>query len=271
MLTETPHLEPFLKWAGGKRWLTKSRQELFPKSFENYFEPFLGGGAVFFHLNPKKSYLSDKNHQLINVYQQLQTNWERIEEKLKEHHSNHSKEYYYGQREKLPSCPIEQAALFLYLNRTCWNGLFRVNLKGKFNVPIGTKSLVFNPKENLQAISSRLNKATISACDFEESLSLAKSGDLIFADPPYTVKHNHNGFVKYNESIFSWDDQERLANTLRIASNRGVMIVSTNANHSSVRSLYKEHFNVNEVDRSSVLAGKSSARGKTSEILITNF
>lgn len=263
-------IEPFLKWAGGKRWLIKARPEIFPESINDYYEPFLGGGAVFFHIAPKNSILSDKNPALINLYNQIKNNSHLIRSHLENHQLLHCREYYYTIRSAVFSCPTEQAAQFLYLNRTCFNGLFRVNLKGEFNVPIGTKNSVIFPEENFETISKTLQNSSIITADFEDTIDNSKSGDLVFADPPYTVKHNNNGFVKYNESIFSWEDQERLAHALHRAMRRGVKVISTNANHPSVRTLYEDHFTILTLDRASVLAGKKSARGGTTEILILN-
>lgn len=268
--TNTNKLTPFLKWAGGKRWLVRAQPDLFNIEYNNYYEPFLGGGAVFFHLEPSKAVLSDKNEHLINLYNQIKSAPTDLHNELKKHQALHSKEYYYLVRSTHLDCPIKRAAQFLYLNRTCWNGLFRVNLKGEFNVPIGTKNTVIIQNESFEEISKRLKNAKIITSDFESTIDRAESGDLLFVDPPYTVKHNNNGFVKYNESIFSWDDQERLAASLIRADARGAKIISTNADHKSVRSLYETKLHVHTVSRASVLAGKSSARTNTTEILITN-
>lgn len=261
---------PFLKWAGGKRWLVRTQPDLFDIEYNDYYEPFLGGGAVFFHLDPSKAILSDKNEHLINLYNQIKLAPKELHEELQRHQDLHSKEYYYFVRSSRLDCPTKRAAQFLYLNRTCWNGLFRVNRKGEFNVPIGTKNNVIIPDENFEEISKRLKNAQIIASDFEATIDRAQKGDLLFVDPPYTVKHNNNGFVKYNESIFSWGDQERLAASLKKADARGVKIISTNADHDSVRSLYEGKLNIHTVSRASILAGKSSARTSTTEILITN-
>ncbi|KHK64251.1 DNA adenine methylase [Pseudomonas frederiksbergensis] len=263
-------VDPFLKWAGGKRWLVKARPDIFPCVVNNYYEPFLGGGAVFFHIAPKNSTLSDKNPALINLYLQIKEDWKTLKNELTKHQLLHSKEYYYKIRSTTYQSNEEQAAQFLYLNRTCFNGLFRVNLKGEFNVPIGTKSSVIFPEEDFEKIAQKLKNSKIITSDFEEVIDKAMLNDLVFADPPYTVKHNNNGFVKYNESIFSWEDQERLARALLRAAKRGAHIISTNANHPSVKALYEKNFTITILDRSSVLAGKKSARGGTTEILIMN-
>jgi len=262
--------EPFLKWAGGKRWLVRSRPDIFPTAFKKYYEPFLGGGAVFFHIAPKSSTLSDKNPALINLYTQLKENWLPLSIEMERHQKLHSKDHYYEIRSRKFTTKLEQAAQLLYLNRTCYNGLFRVNLKGEFNVPIGTKNSVVFPGESFETIAKKLANTKILTSDFEVMIDKAEQGDLVFADPPYTVKHNNNGFVKYNESIFSWEDQIRLALALTRAADRGVNIISTNANHPSVRCLYESRFFLKTLDRASVLAGKTAARGGTTEILLTS-
>jgi len=133
---------PFLKWAGGKRWLVDKHFDLLNVEFDRFIEPFLGSGAVFFRLAPEKAILCDKNSQLIDTYRAIQEDWQQVEKYIKSHHTNHNKEYYYHIRSKNFTTLVEKAAQFIYLNRTCWNGLYRVNLKGQFNVPIGTKKNV---------------------------------------------------------------------------------------------------------------------------------
>lgn len=263
-------VQPFLKWAGGKRWLVEKHLTEFPEHFGRYFEPFLGSGAVFFSLAPKDAVLSDLNAELVEAYCAIRDDWEKVLGVLKLHHRMHSSEYYYKIRSSAPKLPHTKAAKFIYLNRTCWNGLYRVNLNGGFNVPIGTKKNVILDTDDFLAVSQRLSSVDIRSCDFEETIEQAQRGDLIFADPPYTVKHNFNGFIKYNEKIFSWQDQERLSISLKKASDRGCYIVSTNAHHPAVRELYGE-FDLRSLDRSSVIAASSSYRGRYAELFITNF
>ncbi|MDO8292603.1 MAG: Dam family site-specific DNA-(adenine-N6)-methyltransferase [Gallionella sp.] len=259
---------PFLKWAGGKRWLSNRIVELAHPLHGKYIEPFLGGGAVFFALRPAQAILSDANFELINTYQAIKDSPEKIAHLLRDHQRHHSKEYYYKMRSYKPRCEFRMAARFIYLNRTCWNGLYRVNLSGKFNVPIGTKSAVMMATDDWQAMSDFLKSAKLICGDFENSIDAAKEGDFVFADPPYTVKHNLNGFIKYNDALFSWSDQIRLRDALLRARQRGVRVVVTNAHHSSIRDLYSEHFLLEPVARASVLAGSSVHRGRYEELLI---
>jgi len=259
---------PFLKWAGGKRWIA---EELGLEGVDvkgRYIEPFLGSGAVFFCLHPARAILSDSNEELIRTYQALKDNWMAVYEELEVHHRNHSSVYYYKIRSKTPETEHEVAARFIYLNRTCWNGLYRVNLRGEFNVPIGTKDSVLLDSDDFQAVSRRLKNATLLASDFEEVIDSATAGDLIFADPPYTVRHNLNGFVKYNERLFSWDDQIRLRDALLRAKARGAQVLATNADHSSVSELYAGHFDVSRVSRFSAISSSSVTRGRYSELVI---
>ncbi|WP_422033633.1 DNA adenine methylase [Reyranella sp.] len=264
----SPSVGPFLKWAGGKRWLAARYGNLLPTDFANYLEPFLGSGAVFFHLRPKNAVLSDKNSALINVYQQIRCNWQAVHRALSRHQKCHSKQYYYEERRRRHRLAHEEAAQFLYLNRTCWNGLYRVNLRGQFNVPIGTKSSVILDTDDFAGASNLLRDVNLEVSDFEKTVDMARLNDFLFVDPPYTTRHNSNGFIKYNEELFSWADQERLAYAVRRAAARGVKVLVTNADHDCIRELYLgvgEHI---ELDRASVLAADPGNRGQITEIAI---
>jgi DNA adenine methylase len=262
---------PFLKWAGGKRWLVSSHAQLLPKTFNRYYEPFLGGGAIFFSLRPADSTLSDLNQELIDCYIAIRDECDSVERLLADHHVKHCKQHYLEVRSSKPEGPVERAARMIYLNRTCWNALYRVNLKGEFNVPIGTKQNVLLPSDNFSDVSSALKNSIICHRDFETIVDEAHKGDFIFADPPYTVKHNFNGFVKYNEKIFQWSDQVRLSKCLIRASNRGCKILLTNANHQSIVDLYEGCFEFIPLERNSVIAASSSKRGKYEELIIRNY
>ncbi len=268
---ETQNFSPFLKWAGGKRWLASAYAELLPTSYKRYYEVFLGGGAVFFSMRPQHATLSDLNEELIECYSVLRDEWENVVERLHHHQNHHSKNYYYEVRSSKPKLLANRAARFIYLNRTCWNGLYRVNLKGEFNVPVGTKTNVLLEADNFKELSALLKKTELLAADFEEVIDRARSGDFIFADPPYTVRHNFNGFVKYNEKIFHWEDQVRLRDCLVRASKRGCLVLLTNANHPSVIELYENDFELISLSRSSVIAADSKNRGMYEELVVKNF
>lgn len=262
---------PFLKWAGGKRWFADRHINLLPQSYHNYVEPFLGGGALFFAAAPRYSILSDLNSDLIDVYHIVRDQPKLLKEKLAEHHRCHNLEHYYKTRSSKPTEKVELAAWFLYLNRTCFNGLYRVNLKNEFNVPIGTKSDVVLPTDNFDELSRRLSNAELVCCDFEKTIDRANEGDFVFIDPPYTVKHNLNGFVKYNDKIFAWSDQIRLRDAVVRASKRGAMIMITNANHKSIRELYDGVGSQTPIKRASVLAASSSYRASVEELAIRTW
>lgn len=266
----TQPLAPFLKWAGGKRWLAEHVLDLIPSDFSTYYEPFLGSGAIFFSLQPKAAVLSDLNADLINAYASIRDYAEKVNTVLRHHHRQHSKDYYYEVRARTLRAQHTRAAQFIYLNRTCWNGLYRVNLAGAFNVPIGTKTKVILDTDDFPATAELLSSAELHCRDFEETINQAGRNDVIFADPPYTIHHNHNGFIKYNEHIFSWQDQIRLRDALVRAAARGAKVILTNANHDSVRALYSEGFSLTPVSRISVIAGSSSARRAYEELLIVS-
>ena len=261
---------PFLKWAGGKRWLCQRHGHIFPNNFSKYIEPFLGSAAVYFCLQPKEAYLSDSNLRLIECYRQIMINHGEIHQILQNYQRLHSKQFYYEARSAVFEDPIIRAAQFIYLNRTCWNGLYRVNKNGAFNVPIGTKNCVLFSYDDFGEVSRRLFPAHISDDDFEDSIDHGETNDFIFVDPPYTVKHNLNGFVKYNQTIFSWDDQLRLKNSLDRAVKRGANFLMTNANHHSIKELYSAYRQM-PVDRTSILSGDPSYRSATKELIITSW
>lgn len=265
-------MDTFLKWAGGKRWLLSRTDELLPdmRITKRYLEPFLGGGSMFFHLEPQTALLSDINEDLINTYDVLRDRWYDLFEILKKYHKAHCKDFYYRIRSSKPKTPINRAARFIYLNRTCWNGLYRVNQKGEFNVPIGTKKTVIFETDNFEQLSALLKNVQLNVCDFEVTINKAEKNDFIFIDPPYTIKHNLNGFLKYNETIFSWEDQVRLKNAITRAISRGAKVLVTNANHKSIKELYSNCGKMIALDRPSVIAGRPKDRGIYSELAITN-
>lgn len=262
-------MNPFLKWAGGKRWFIAKHANLLSNNFKTYLEPFLGSATTFFFVTPSKAILSDLNDDLISTFTAIKNDWKSVVEALEIHHQKHSHTYYYQIRQELPNSINEKAARFIYLNRTCFNGIYRVNSKGKFNVPIGTRSSVISNADNFATIAEALSRAELKVSDFEETINRAKRDDLVFADPPYTVRHNNNGFIKYNEKIFSWDDQIRLAKTLNKARMRGVKIVLTNANNPSVRELYEgKGFLVKTVSRFSSISASPENRKQFEELVI---
>lgn len=261
-------MKPFVKWAGGKRWLVEREEFRLPSYTGRYIEPFLGGGAVFFHHQPKNALLADLNPRLIEAYLTIRSDWASVWELLLDHQRQHSAAHYYKVRGAAYEAASHRAAQFLYLNRACWNGLYRENQQGQFNVPIGTKKLVVFQTDNFRAVSELLQNVELQCADFEKTISAAQEGDLLFVDPPYTTAHNFNGFVKYNQKIFDWADQVRLRDALVSASQRGVRVVLTNADHESVASLYEPASELRQIQRHTVISGKTRGRRPTSELLI---
>ena len=233
-----------------------------------YYEPFLGGGAAFFGLAPERAVLADLNTELIHLYKTMRDSPAALHSRLLAHQSRHNKRYYYATRASRPSGAVDRAAWMLYLNRTCFNGIWRVNQRGHFNVPMGTKTQVVFKTESFSEIAAALNCASLVAQDFEKTIQLAGLGDVVYADPPYTVAHNYNGFLKYNNQIFRWSDQIRLRDALKRAAERGARIVVSNANHESIRALYQGFGQVDVVSRHCVIAGVAHRRAPTDELLI---
>lgn len=266
--TDDGIVAPFLKWAGGKRWLSYRAADVFPSEFGTYYEPFFGSGAVFFSLRPRKAVISDANKRLMEMYASIKYNWRKVFDLLSEHHEKHSKEYYYLVRETNYRDSISRAAQLIYLNRTCWNGLYRVNAQGKFNVPKGTRDYVLTDDDNFPGASKLLRNAYLRSGDFEDAVFDAKRGDLVFFDPPYTVKHNNNGFIKYNEGLFSWDDQVRLRDCAVRLAKKGVRVVVSNADHESIKDLYDGIAELICAERPSVISGLSVGRARTTELII---
>lgn len=262
-------LLPIVKWPGGKRWLVELYPELLPKRLNGrYLEPFVGGGAVFFRLRPERALLADANPDLIQAYASVRDHTQALLELLRRHERLHSKAHYYRVRTCVPADPIERSARFLYLNRTCFNGIYRVNREGIFNVPIGSKTRVLLPSDDWQQWALALRSADLRQADFESLIDEAGKGDFVFADPPYTVHHNRNGFIKYNQVLFSWEDQVRLADSVNRARKRGARILLTNANHASVRKLYGRGFEMFVVSRYSSMSASANGRDIFDEIVV---
>lgn len=267
-------IRPFLRWAGGKGWLANTIMDFVPQDFSNYFEPFLGGGAIFINLKAKgiiknRAYLSDINSDLVNAYRQVKSNPRGLFNELSNYQN--SEEFYYKIRATMPKCVLKNAARFIYLNKTSFNGIYRVNKEGHYNVPYGHKSYreIFD-ENNLESLSICFKNTFFACRDFEKTLQFVKKGDLVFLDPPYTVAHESNGFVKYNQRIFSWDDQIRLSQYIQELVRRKVYFILTNASHQSIFDLYKKYASIWIVSRQSVVGGKHAARQRYRELIITN-
>lgn len=262
-------MTPFLKWPGGKRWFIQQFSEEIPTGFKRYIEPFLGGGSVYFHLCPDRAILADTNEELITTYLAIRDDWKKVLAALRRHKRDHSGEHYYRVRDSRPTSRAERAARLIYLNRTCFNGIYRVSRAGRFNVPKGTRDSILRATDDFEGAARLLAGADLRTSDFERVINEAAAGDLVFADPPYTVSHNNNGFKRYNEKLFSWADQTRLASALTSASQRGAMVVATNADHESVKQLYEgNEFTVRTVKRTSSVSGSPASRNQFKEVMI---
>ncbi|MEH2252642.1 DNA adenine methylase [Nostoc sp.] len=265
---------PFLKWAGGKSRLIQQYIPYFPKSYKNYYEPFLGGGAVFFYLQPTTAILTDINDELINTYCCVRDNVEELISILKEHKNRHDKDYYYSVRNNSGGTDIEKAARIIYLNKTCFNGLYRVNSQGKFNVPLGRYK---NPNichENLLRVASiALSHAEIQQADFTEVLNHATSSDdFVFFDPPYDPINNTSYFTAYSPNSFSKKDQELLRDTCAELASRGVKVMVCNSDSEFIRKIYTDiNFETYRIKAARSINSNIKNRGMISELLITSF
>jgi len=262
--------KPFLRWAGGKKWLIKHLNKILPKNdFKSYHEPFLGGAAIFISLNPKKAYLSDLNRELIDTYRTLKNRPEEIITELA--NFDNSQTSYYKIRCEQPESDIRQAARFIYLNQTSYNGIYRVNLKGQYNVPFGFRKKDFLEPDVLRAVSKSLRNADIIHGDFDLIKPNIQKRDLIFLDPPYTVSHNSNGFIKYNQKIFSLEDQYRLSTLIDHIKSKDAYYILTNAAHHKILDIFEKGDKRLELTRANLIGGINAHRGKTSEYLFTNI
>ncbi|HEV2526143.1 TPA: DNA adenine methylase, partial [Streptococcus pneumoniae] len=272
-------LQPFTKWTGGKRQLLPVIRELMPKTYNRYFEPFVGGGALFFDLAPKDAVINDFNAELINCYQQIKDNPQELIEILKVHQEYNSKEYYLDLRsadrdERIDMMSeVQRAARILYMLRVNFNGLYRVNSKNQFNVPYGRYK---NPKivdeELISAISVYLNnnQLEIKVGDFEKAIVDVRTGDFVYFDPPYIPLSETSAFTSYTHEGFSFADQVRLRDAFKRLSDTGAYVMLSNSSSALVEELYKD-FNIHYVEATRTNGAKSSSRGKISEIIVTNY
>lgn len=263
-------IKPFLRWAGGKSWLIKHLDYLLPKNgFKQYHEPFLGGGSIFLSVKPQgKYFLSDLNNDLIKTYRVLKNNPNLLINELKKY--KNTEEFYYKIREREPLDRINLAAKFIYLNQTSFNGIYRVNLKGEYNVPFGYRNKKILDEENLRSVSKVLKKATLFHGDFDEARTNIKKGDLVFLDPPYTVSHNRNGFIKYNQKLFSLEDQHRLSSLIDFIKGKDAYYILTNAAHMEILNIFEKNDKKYELSRANLIGGINAERGHTTEYIFTN-
>ena len=267
---EAQNVKPFLRWAGGKRWFIKYLQQnaALPK-FKNYHEPFVGSAAVFIHLKPDSSFLSDLNSELIETYIAVKEDVEQVLKHLRSF--KNTEETYYKIRQSRFKSDFKTAARFIYLNQTSFNGIYRVNRDGVYNVPFGFRSKNFFEPDNLRLVSSLLRKTEISTADFEIVNSRVKKGDLVFLDPPYTVSHNNNGFINYNQKLFSLEDQYRLSSIIDEIKKKKAYYVLTNAAHKKIEEIFLKGDKKMIVQRASTIGGTNSKRRQIDEFVFTNI
>ncbi|WP_409973208.1 DNA adenine methylase [Bacillus sp. Bva_UNVM-123] len=274
---EITQVQPFLKWAGGKRQLLPEIRKYIPTKINTYYEPFIGAGAVLFDIQPEKAVINDINIELVNVYQVIKSNADELIEDLKKHEND--KEYFYEIRnlDRTPAymelSPIERASRIIYLNKTCFNGLFRVNSKGQFNVPFGKyKNPQIVNEHVIRAVHSYLstNDVQILNTDFEKVVEGAKEGDFIYLDPPYDPVSSTSSFTSYSLDGFNREDQQRLKNLFVELDRRGCNVLLSNSATDFIKELY-EDYHIEIVSASRHINAKASGRGKIDEVLVMNY
>ncbi len=274
--------KPFVKWAGGKRQLIPILHRNLPESFGTYYEPFLGGGALLFHIltdkNGQKCSISDLNSDLVLAYTTIRDRIDALISSLKSHEKNYqkdSKSYYYSVRESNPRNEVEKTSRLIFLNRTCFNGLYRVNSKGKFNVPLGkyTNPNIVN-EENLRAVSSILqtNRISIKCRDFESVLRDAKKGDLVYFDPPYQPVSSTANFTSYTTKDFTYDDLTRLAELCLKLDSKECHVLLSNSDSKEVSDIFaKKPWKITRIEANRSINSNSKKRTGHFELLIKNY
>lgn len=274
-------MSPVVKWAGGKRQILEKLKANLPEKFNNYFEPFIGGGALLFDLAPKNATINDVNQELLAIYTCLKDDelFRLMLEELDKHEKYHSEEYYYQVREwdRDPRFELEplwkRAARAIYLNKSCFNGLYRVNAKGYFNVPSAKKEhVVTYSKANMEEIHEYFkdDNVTILSGDFVEATRNAHEGDFVYFDPPYDSWEDKESFTAYSKFAFNKDDQRRLADCFKDLTNRGVKCMLSNHNTAYINELYNG-FNIQIIKAKRMINANAAGRGAVEEVIITNY
>jgi DNA adenine methylase len=270
-----PPAGPIVKWAGGKSKLLDALMSRMPARFGSYFEPFLGGGAMFFRLAPERAVLADCNEDLMNLYRCVAWKVEAVIQRLEAHRREHDKDHYYAVRERWNAGgqgqpAVERAAAFLYLNKTCYNGLFRVNQKGHFNVPMGRydEPRICDPAQ-LRGASQVLRRAELHSGHFADQVADSSAGDFVYFDPPYDPVSPTASFTSYTAASFGSDAQRELAAVVRSLTRRGVHVMVSNSDTPFIRQLYRG-LDIEQVAVTRAINSRADARGAVNELIITN-
>ncbi|MFW5846967.1 MAG: DNA adenine methylase [Nanoarchaeota archaeon] len=270
--------QPFLKWAGGKRQLLPAINKLIPENYSTYYEPFVGAGAVLFDMQPKKAVINDANEELINVYRVIKNNIDELIFDLKEHINE--EDYYYDVRkldrtkEYKNMSDVKKASRILFLNKTCYNGLFRVNQQGEFNVPFGRyKNPNIVNEETLRAVHDYLNNndVRILNVDFEEAIKYMRKEAFVYFDPPYHPISDTSSFTGYTTDGFDAQDQKRLKKLCDSLDERGCRFLLSNSSADLIVDLYQDDYTLDFVDANRSINSKGDSRGEIKEVLVRNY
>lgn len=264
---------PILKWAGGKAQLLPQLIPHFPTQFNRYFEPFLGAGAIYFALDPKcPAIINDANPELYELYLVLRDHPLELMRLLDKYSKKYSENFYYELRASQPRTPISRAARFIFLNKTGFNGLYRLNSKGKFNVPFGKreKCPLLYDAQNVQKVSNRLKQSIIKNCDFEKIIRMAKKGDFVYCDPPYSPLSRTSSFNSYTAGGFSDEEQLRLKLACEEAAKKGVYVAVSNSSAPVILNIYQD-WKIHLIKARRSINSKSHLRGPIHEILTTSW
>lgn len=273
---------PFVKWVGGKGRLVPQLLEHFPDEYNDYYEPFAGGGALFFAIAPPVAHISDMNTVLIAAYKRIKkdvggliTELRQLDDEYKALETlDEKKELYLAKRAEfnsLDNTAPEKVALLIFLNKTCFNGMYRENSKGGFNVPFGKHP---NPticdEENLRAVAAELKHTSIKLSPYDKAIKNAKAGDFVYLDPPYHPLNATSSFTSYHADGFTADDQIKLRDAFKELSERGCKVMLSNSNSEFINDIYKE-FNIHKIHAARSINANGAGRGKIQEVLVTNY
>ncbi len=281
------HPRPFLKWAGGKSRIAKKIAAFFPKTgdFKHYYEPFLGSGAVYFEIAPQEGVLNDLNEGLIATYETLKCSTEdlisaldKVENEYNELSTIEKKEeFYYKLREEynnIQKKDVRAASYFIFLNKAGWNGMYRENAEGKFNIPFGKREILkIYDRENLLAVAENLQKIELRAGDYKAVVENAKNGDLVYFDPPYFPTSRTANFTAYQKGGFSNNDQRELFELAKKLADKGCYVAISNSDAKEAYELYSERkdFQIIPIPIRRTIGSKTTSRKMVNEILVTNY